>query len=135
MAALFVQVLAVYGRHSDRPSAHEAVSQRTERNVRSALAYMHQHLAEPIGVPGIARSAGLSVFHFCHVFRQYTGRSPHEYLVRMRLEKAKELLYDPRLNCSLAALQSGFSSVHLFSRAFRRYEGQTPTQWIAKNLR
>jgi AraC family transcriptional regulator len=96
---------------------------------------MHQHLAEPIGVPGIAKSAGLSVCHFCHVFRQYTGRSPHEYLVRMRLEKAKELLYDPRMNCSLAALQSGFSSVHLFSRAFHRYEGQTPTQWIAKNLR
>jgi AraC family transcriptional regulator len=134
-AALFVRVLATYCRHAGHVATHEPVGRRTDRHVQRALAYMQQHIAGKSDVAEIAKNAGLSTAYFCRVFRQYTGHSPHEYLIRMRLEKAKELLYDPQMNCSLAALRSGFSSVHLFSRAFRRYEGQTPTQWIANHLR
>ena len=69
--------------------------------VRKVSDYMRGHLGAPVGLDDLAGLAGLSRFHFCTAFRQATGATPHEWLTRLRVERAQQLLADP--NAKLVA--------------------------------
>ena len=77
----------------------------------------------------MAAEAGLTPSHFCRVFKKATGITPHQYVMKARLDRAQELLGSSDLSIATIADQLGFTSQSHFTRAFRQYAGQTPSGW------
>jgi len=99
------------------------------RAVTRAIAYIEQHLCEPIGVQQLAAAACMSRFHFARVFRRATGFSPMEYLRHRRIEQAQVLLREGRYKVSEIASDLGFFDQSHFVRRFRRATGCTPARY------
>ncbi|WP_244644500.1 helix-turn-helix transcriptional regulator [Azorhizobium oxalatiphilum] len=98
-----------------------------ERHVRRVGAYMREHLAREIGLDELAGLTGLSRYHFCRAFRLATGRTPHDALVEVRMERARDLLADPALRITDIALAVGYETPSAFAAGFRKTVGVTPT--------
>lgn len=77
----------------------------------------------------LLRGTGYSYEHACRVFRRHGGLSPHVYIMRLRIERAKMLLRDGRTSVRAAAAAAGFDNPAHFSRVFRRHTGGTPTAY------
>lgn len=82
----------------------------------------------------MAADAGLTPSHFCRVFKKATGISPHQYVMKARLERAREMLGESDLSIAAIADMIGFTSQSHFTRAFRQFSGQTPSGWRAATL-
>lgn len=77
----------------------------------------------------MAADAGLTPSHFCRVFKKATGITPHQYVMKARLDRAQDLLGSSDMSIAAIADQLGFTSQSHFTRAFRQYAGQTPSSW------
>lgn len=97
--------------------------------VKKITAYMLERLGAPIGLDDLAGVAGLSRFHFCTAFREATGSTPHEWLVRLRIERARQLLADPALSITEIAFAVGYETPSSFAAAFRKVMSTTPTHF------
>lgn len=91
--------------------------------------YVAANFAEPLRLADLARCAGLSRMHFAAQFRAATGLRPHEYVLRHRIERAQELLREPRLPLVEVALSVGFQTQAHFSTVFRQLVGESPGRW------
>ena len=74
----------------------------------------------------LAHVAGMSNFHFAREFKRTTGTTPHQYLIKVRVERAKALLANNELPLTEVSLSSGFSHQSHFTRLFRKVTGTTP---------
>ncbi len=92
---------------------------------------MDAHFAGPLNLDRVARQAHFSRFHFIRLFRQAYGQTPHQYLIRRRIAKAKELLAAGRLTVTEVCLAVGFQSLGSFSSLFTRAVGQPPQRYRA----
>jgi len=99
--------------------------------VRHAKEFVQAHLTEAISMHQVAGHVGLSPQYFCRVFKASTTMTFTEYVCRLRLDKARELLADPARRISEVALAVGFNSIPYFDRAFHRYVGTSPKQYRA----
>lgn len=88
--------------------------------------YIDSHLQGNISLEELARIAQLSVHHFARAFRQSVGVPPHSYIVRRRVQRAKELLRTTNFSLSEIAVASGFTDQSHFARHFRRITGISP---------
>ncbi|MGY0216111.1 AraC family transcriptional regulator N-terminal domain-containing protein [Endozoicomonadaceae bacterium StTr2] len=91
-----------------------------------ALKYLHEHFDQPLDVDQLATLANMSPSTFHRNFRQIMASSPMQYLKKLRLNKARELLLDQGLKVKQAANRVGYESSTQFSREFKRYFGKTP---------
>ena len=94
--------------------------------LRRAIEYIHEHMAGDISFRDVAAHVRMSAYHFARMFRQSTGASPHDYIVRCRMERAKALLAEARLPISDVALEVGYKSQSHFTTSFGRVMGVTP---------
>lgn len=101
--------------------------------VRRVTAYIDAHLAGSIRNRDLAAAAKLSCGYFCQAFKDSFGCPPHAYIVRRRVERAKELLETTTTPLSQIALDCGFSDQSHFSRIFRRVAGEAPRLWRHKH--
>ncbi len=90
---------------------------------------MHEHRAEPLALPALAREASLSRYHFLRLFHRAFGETPHQYLIRLRLEQAKALLAADRASVTDVCFEVGFSSLGSFSTLFAERVGCPPSAW------
>ena len=97
-----------------------------QRVVRQAMAYIHEHYAEPFSRETLAVAVGLSDRYLTRCFRQETGITPVAYLNRYRIRRAQELLARGTLSVTEVALAAGFSDPSYFARVFRAETGVTP---------
>ena len=95
--------------------------------VAAAIAYLRQHLHEPVGMADLVRHVGFSRARMFDMFKAQTGLTPHDYLQRLRIEKAQEQLRQTKLSVTDIGLAVGFSSGQYFSTVFARYSGVSPT--------
>ena len=102
------------------------LSGETQRLVRQAMAYLHEHYADPISREDLARHVGLSDDYLTSCFHKELGMTPVAYLNRYRVQQAKQLLTRTHRSITEIALDVGFSSSSYFSRIFRRETGMTP---------
>jgi AraC family transcriptional regulator len=93
--------------------------------------YVVAHLDEPIEVATLATIAGRSPFHFSRVFSRSVGMTPHRYVVRLRLQRAVELVRDGRSGLAEIAARTGFADQSHLSRWVRRVHGVSLTQLAA----
>lgn len=77
--------------------------------LRQAIDYIHAHLAEDINLNALSSHLGLSRYYFCRLFKHSTGFSPYQYVIRCRIERAKDLLKRGGLTLGEVALACGFS--------------------------
>ncbi|MEY9383130.1 AraC family transcriptional regulator [Bradyrhizobium japonicum] len=82
-----------------------------------------------VSLDALASDAGLSRFHFCRAFKESTGLSPHAWLRQYRLEQAMNLLRDTDASIALVAAELGYASQTAFAAAFKRLNGETPSDW------
>ncbi|WP_111496816.1 helix-turn-helix transcriptional regulator [Marinobacter bohaiensis] len=89
--------------------------------------FVRQNLHRKITIRDLAGEACLSVSRFHETFREMTGMSPHQYIIHARLERATELLGEPRLSLAEISLRTGFSSQGALTNAMKKYRGITPS--------
>ncbi|HET7883039.1 MAG TPA: AraC family transcriptional regulator [Acetobacteraceae bacterium] len=97
--------------------------------VRRVTAYMTERLDQDISLNELAELTSLSRSHFCTAFRHATGRTSHEWLTGLRLERARELLRSPQNRITDVALAVGYQTASAFASAFRRHTGATPSDY------
>jgi AraC family transcriptional regulator len=101
---------------------------------QKAVAYMEQHLGEPISLVELARMVGLSPFYFCRAFHQSFGIPPQRYQLSQRIERAKALLAKHAASVTDVGLSIGYNNASAFCTAFRRVTGMTPCGY-RRNIR
>lgn len=82
----------------------------------------------------LAAQAGITPTHFCRVFKKATGVSPHQYVMRARLDKAQRMLEQTDSPMATIAESLGFTSQSHFTRAFRQFSGDTPSNFRRRRL-
>jgi AraC-like DNA-binding protein len=96
-------------------------------HLRRAKDLINRDFAEALDVPALARAAHASSAHFVRGFKEAFGETPHQYLLRRRIERAKELLRNTQLSVTAASLAVGFRNLGSFSTAFRQLVGDAPS--------
>jgi AraC family transcriptional regulator len=97
--------------------------------LRRCVEFIETHLERELHLSELANEAGFSTSHFIRSFRQITGKTPHQYLLRRRVERAKSVMRDRRVSLTEVALASGFADQHHLARIFRRMTGLTPSSY------
>lgn len=98
----------------------------TGRKLREVTSFMAANCTRDLHLEELASVAGISRFHFAREFKRMTGASPHQYLMKLRIHRAKSLLRGSAMPLVEVGLQSGFSHQSHFTRLFRRFTGTTP---------
>jgi len=106
----------------DRQGEDELFCDRQKRTARErvdrVIAALRQRLAEPPSLEEIGRTVGCSPFHLSRTFSRETGTTIPQYLRKLRMERAAELLQSGKYNVTEAALEVGYSSLSHFSQSF-----------------
>jgi AraC family transcriptional regulator len=100
---------------------------------RTVLDYVDQHLQKSISLEDLACTVGLSRYHFARRFRQSTGTTPHEFVLRQRVERAKTLLHRTNTPLPDIACSCGFADQSHMTREFRKRVGLTPGRYRARS--
>src|ERR1700733_7021996 len=95
--------------------------------LRRVVEFMHANMDKQIGLKDLADCAGLSLSHFSFQFRVSTNQSPHQYMLRLRIERSKELLADSHLSVLDVGLEVGFRNQQHFATVFRNSVGVPPS--------
>ena len=104
--------------------------------VLRAVELMRQRMGESLSLEEIADAAGLSPFHFSRQFKAATGHPPHEYLMRLRVDRAQELMRQQReWTMAAVAQDAGFADQSHMARHFKRVLGVTPRQFADAGTR
>lgn len=103
---------------------------------RPVIQKMDSFFKESPSVAELAQVIGISKEHFSRLFKQHLGISPHEYMLKKKIELAKQLLLKTRMQVKEISYNCGFSEPYYFSRSFSKYTGLSPSDFRAhyKNL-
>ena len=101
----------------------------SKQKLRQAIEYIQTHLDENLSLNDIANELGISQYYFCHLFKRSTGMSPHQFLIRQRVERAKRLLKQPERTVTSIALDCGFANQSHLAKYFRLCTGLNPSQF------
>jgi YesN/AraC family two-component response regulator len=99
---------------------------------KQVLAYLHQNYAQPVSRKDVASAVCVSENYLSQIFREEMRISPWDYLARLRIEKAKELLSSKDESVTSIATQVGFNDSAYFSRVFGKLTGMSPKEWRGK---
>ena len=97
-----------------------------ERQVQHLLEFIQAHLNEQLSLETLAQQVGFSPHHFAQLFRRATGTSPHQFVLRQRLERAQWLLQETELPLAQVAGECGFAHQSHLTQVFKRHLGRTP---------
>jgi YesN/AraC family two-component response regulator len=126
-----VGLLTIFGQHLSIVANQVAVQQKNAEPpaITRAKAFIDSHQAEDLCLGEVARAVNTSTFYFCKMFKKATGLHFTEYLSRVRIEKARNLLLNPNLRVSEIAYEVGFQSLTHFNRVFKKLIGNSPTEY------
>jgi AraC-like DNA-binding protein len=103
--------------------------------IETAISRIQSDYAGELDIAALARELGVSYGWFRKNFSAHSGLSPHQYLLELRLVRARSLLAETRLTIKEIAAQTGFQDEHYFSRLFRRKLNLTPGEWRNRSRR
>lgn len=90
---------------------------------------VHGKMEDDLSLDEMAQSVGLSTAHFARMFRKSTGQTPHQFVLRQRLERAKAMLHAPDARVLDVAVACGFKTQQHFAQVFRDVWGVSPTEY------
>jgi AraC-like DNA-binding protein len=91
--------------------------------------FIEENCLRGIRLQELAQVTGLSQSHFSHSFKAATGMAPHEWQMKARLNRAKQLLLNSNEPLTAVAAEAGFADHAHFTRVFRKHMGIAPSQW------
>ena len=97
--------------------------------IRQAIAAIHEDYRSPMSIAQYAQNLNMSICWFIRIFKQYTGLSPQQYIIRTRMIKARELLSASSYNVSEIAAMVGYDNPLYFSRLFKKTAGISPREY------
>lgn len=100
----------------------------TRIQLQQAIDYIHTHLNRELSLDELASVVNISPTYFASLFKKVMGISPHQYVIKQRVEQAKLMLSKTDLAIADIALQVGFSSQSHLTQQFKRLTGMTPKQ-------
>jgi AraC-like DNA-binding protein/ligand-binding sensor protein len=129
-----VKLLEIFASHLSELSNQIVVQQENAESpmITRAKQYIRENQAEELSLGQVAKAVNASAFYFCKMFKKGTGINFTEYVCRVRIESAKNLLLNPNLRVSEIAYQVGFQSLTHFNRVFKKIVGEAPTEYRAK---
>lgn len=110
-------------------SSTSAGTNRQERLAREISSILNRTIPENHSVQELLKDTGYSYAHACRIFHRIYGISPLEYRHSLQIERAKQLLLNPRYNISQVANEIGFKSAQYFSHFFRQHTGTSPSDF------
>ena len=128
-----VRLLAIFATHLAAAGNQLALQRASPDNspVQHARRLIDEGFREELSLTGVARQINVSAGYFSMLFKKATGLNFVEYVARLRVEKAKNLLQNPAFRISEVAYDVGFQSLSQFNRTFRRIVGLSPRAWRA----
>lgn len=129
--ALVSHLVERYGELLPLPIAKGGLAPWQERLVKEMIS---AHIKNPAGMAALARECGLSVRHFTRAFQASTGMTPHEWLQRCRVDRAKSLLATTDLSLLEVSEACGFADRSHLSRVFAHFAGTPPSSWRRRSL-
>lgn len=121
---LAVHLLRNYSSHSHK--SIRCLGGLSPTKLKAVTDYINDHLDRDVSLEELAAIAQLSRYHFCRSFKQSTGFTPHQYIIRQRVERAKLLLKDGKMEILEVAIACGFTHQSHLNRHFKRLTGVTP---------
>jgi len=129
--ALCYHLIENYATHERRP----APDRRLPDSVLNRIdAYLEVHADELVTLKALADLAHLSVFHFTRLFRQTTGVTPYQYVIRWKIRRALQMLKADEASIAVISDALGFASPGHFSAAFKRAVGMSPRAFQQSSL-
>jgi AraC-like DNA-binding protein len=124
----FRLLLAEYARINDAMTARSGAGSYTLESMERAARWLMVQYSQQISIEAMARQLGYHRTHLSKLFKQHTGLSPMNFLLNIRMERAKSLLLQP-LTVEQVASSVGYRDALYFSKQFRKYFGMSPTQY------
>lgn len=134
MYELLLHFFILVGNHNlrikNQLSAQKTPRQKADdQKFGTVTDYMYEHCTDKITMENVAKFAGFSKYYFSRIFKEHYQMSFPEYIASLRVAKATELLENSSLSILEIAMQSGFSNLSSFNRAFKEIHNCTPSQF------
>ena len=113
-------------------SLHESFSEsgaNRHQGIQDVISYMKDHVAEHLTLQELAAYADLSVSRFSQLFKEQTGHSPVDFYIRLKIQRAGQLLTSTSLKIQDIASLCGWDNPYYFSRAFSKITGHAPREY------
>ena len=110
-------------------SRSKNLNSEIERRISLIIDFLHENITNKITIKQLSEIACLSEAHLIRLFKEYTGTSPYQYVVNLRLEKAKELLENHSMTITEIAFYLGYPTLASFTKAFKVYSGISPSEY------
>lgn len=104
-------------------------SSNIPKYVTDAQDYIQEHYSEPISLEILARHVHISKYHLSHEFKKHLNMSPNEYLIRLRMDRAKDLLTSTDKTIEEISLSIGIINANHFRYLFQKHENMPPTSF------
>jgi AraC family transcriptional regulator len=115
---------------SDGDIKRDRAIDASDESIRLVFEYVNDNIGTSnLSLEELANVAGLSRFHFIRIFRRVAGITPHQYVMKHRVLRARELLLNSKLSLAEVARVAGFGSTSHFSRYFQKITGMTPSEF------
>jgi AraC-like DNA-binding protein len=114
-----------------KQTVQESTSALSTYKLRQTIAYIQAHLEQKLSLTALAAVVHLSPDHFARLFKHATGRTPHQYVLWCRIERAKQLLAETDVPLSAIGLQVGCTDQSSFTALFRKHVIMTPKAYRA----
>jgi AraC-like DNA-binding protein len=115
--------------HPPLPHAHTYRGGLSPARLRRVKELVHEKIEDELTIDEMAEAAGLSSAHFSQMFRRSTGESPHQFVLRQRVDRAQEMLRTTEIRILDVAIACGFKTQQHFARVFRRMSGASPSEY------
>jgi AraC-like DNA-binding protein len=119
--SILAEVLS-FERRKEQPNYYQKLTDWTK-------SLMEKNVLGTIDVPSIAGQIGISTSRLNDVFKKYTGMTPYQYFIQIKINKAESLLEDEDVSVQYAAAKLGFDDPYYFSRLFKNKTGVSPSKW------
>jgi len=109
-------------------------SYNVTKNINESIRFLRENLHNEFCMDEAAKAANLSTFHFIRVFKSQTGKTPYEFFLEARMQKAKKMLKDHTQAITEIYSQLGFSSSSHFAKVFKKATGLAPSAYRKKHV-
>jgi len=103
--------------------------EQDRKNIRLAIDFLREHYRDQFTLGQVARSANYSPYHFIRIFKGETGKTPFEYLLEVKIEKAREMLLSQNMTVTEVCFLCGFNNLSHFTAVFKKKVGMTPSEY------
>ncbi|MFA9390254.1 MAG: AraC family transcriptional regulator [Prolixibacteraceae bacterium] len=125
------KLIFIFGRMISILKTSEFANKDIERIIRKSCLYLRDNLNKNVNIEELAASLHVSYSYFRRMFKKYTGMSPNQYHLGLRIQKSKELIRYSKKSIKQIAFELGFDSLFYFSRIFKTKEGLSPAAFRA----